>query len=345
MMSKYQEAGVDVNAGYELVKKIKADVQKTARLGVMGQLGSFGGMFDLSVLNVKNPVLVAGSDGVGTKLMLAQMLDKHDTIGIDCVAMCVNDILAQGAQPLYFLDYIATGVNHPDKMAQIVSGVAQGCQLANCALIGGETAEMPDMYQADEYDLAGFATGVASKEDLLTAQQVKADDVLLGLASSGLHSNGFSLVRHIIFKQHQLALTDKPAEFAGKTLGEVLLEPTRIYVKQVLPLIEQHLIHGVAHITGGGLIENVPRMLPAGLQAQITPNWDVPAVFSYLAKLGQLSQQDCYETFNMGIGLVLAVAKKDVKQVKQALIASGEVVYEIGKVTQCLANQAPIVIK
>lgn len=344
-MSKYQEAGVDVNAGYELVKKIQADVQKTARLGVMGQLGSFGGMFDLSVLNVKNPVLVAGSDGVGTKLMLAQMLDKHDTIGIDCVAMCVNDILAQGAQPLYFLDYIATGVNRPDKMAQIVAGVAKGCQMANCALIGGETAEMPDMYQPDEYDLAGFATGVASKEDLLTAKQVKADDVLLGLASSGLHSNGFSLVRHIVFKQHQLALTDKPAEFAGKTLGEVLLEPTRIYVKQVLPLIEQHLIHGVAHITGGGLIENVPRMLPAELQAQITPNWDVPPIFTYLQKLGDLSQADCYETFNMGIGLVLAVRPHDVKQVKQALRASGETVYELGKVVKRNVKQSPIIIK
>jgi len=334
-MSRYQEAGVDVNAGYELVRKIKADVKSTARLGVMGTVGSFGGMFDLSSLNVSEPVLVSGTDGVGTKLMLAQMLDKHDTIGIDCVAMCVNDILAQGAEPLYFLDYIATGYNEPAKMAEIVAGVAEGCRQANCALIGGETAEMPDMYAKDEYDLAGYATGVAEKRQLLTDDLPKAGDVLIGLPSSGLHSNGYSLVRQIIFKDAGLSLTDKPTEFAGKTLGQVLLEPTKIYVKAVLPLIRAGLINGVSHITGGGLIENLPRMYNDQLMAEVDASaWPKLPIFTYLQKLGKLSATDCYETFNMGLGLILAVSQENYSQVSQALTAAGEVHYRVGQLVK-----------
>ena len=343
-MSRYQDAGVDVNAGYELVKKIKDDVKSTARLGVMGQIGSFGGMFDLSVLKIKDPVLVAGCDGVGTKLMVAQMLKKHDTIGIDCVAMCVNDILAQGAQPLYFLDYIATGKNNPQEIAQIVAGIAKGCRQADCALIGGETAEMPDMYAKDEYDVAGFATGVGQKDTLLTSALPEAGDVLLGLPSSGLHSNGFSLVRQILFKDHNLSLQAKPTELDGQTLGQALLEPTKIYIKQVFPLVEQKLLSGISHITGGGLIENVPRMFNDGLQAQITFNWEVPAIFTYLKHLGDLSKQDCFETFNMGIGLVLAVKKENVAKVKKQLTTNKQKFFEIGYLKKCAKDEAKIKI-
>ena len=292
-MSRYADAGVDVNAGYELVRQIKDNVKSTARLGVMGGLGSFGGMFDLSELNLKHPVLVSGTDGVGTKLMIAQKMNKHDTIGIDCVAMCVNDILAQGAEPLYFLDYIATGKNTPEKMAQIVAGVAEGCRQAGCALIGGETAEMPDMYDEDEYDLAGYSTGAAEKENLLTSDKPKAGDVLIGLPSSGLHSNGFSLVRQILFKDHDVKLDDKPVELEGKTVGEAILEPTKIYVKAVLPLIRRGLVDGVSHITGGGLIENLPRMYSDDLQAEIKlGSWDVLPVFRYLQKMGELAEDE-----------------------------------------------------
>ncbi|WP_282709102.1 phosphoribosylformylglycinamidine cyclo-ligase [Ligilactobacillus sp. Marseille-Q7487] len=344
-MSRYQEAGVDVTAGYELVKRIKADVQSTTRLGVMGQIGSFGGMFDLSALNLKHPVLVSGSDGVGTKLLIAQMLNKHDTIGIDCVAMCVNDILAQGAEPLYFLDYIATGHNDPAKMAQIVAGIAQGCKQANCALVGGETAEMPDMYSFDEYDVAGFATGAAEKKDLLTADMPQKGDILLGLASSGLHSNGFSLVRQIVFKDHAIALDSKPEKLGGQTLGAALLEPTKIYVKSVLPLVRQKLVHGIAHITGGGLIENVPRMFNDDLQAQIEMNWTIPPIFTYLKGLGELNTKDCLETFNMGIGLVLAVSKENVKQVTEILTSNGQQVWQIGILQERPTNATKIVIK
>ena len=268
-MNRYQEAGVDVNAGYELVHRIKDAVKSTDRPGMMTGIGSFGGMFNLSALHVKHPVLVSGTDGVGTKLLLAQQLDKHDTIGIDVVAMCVNDVLAQGAEPLYFLDYIATGHNDPAKMAAIVKGVAAGCRDAGAALVGGETAEMPDMYDRNEYDLAGTVTGVAEKEHLLTADLPQADDILLGLPSSGLHSNGFSLVRQILFKDHDVQLNDRPVALGGQSVGEALLTPTEIYVRQVLPLVQAGLLHGISHITGGGLIENVPRMFSDQLQAVI----------------------------------------------------------------------------
>lgn len=344
-MSRYQEAGVDVNAGYEMVKKIKQDVASTARLGMLGSLGSFGGMFDLSVLDLKRPVLVSGTDGVGTKLMIAQALDKHDTIGIDCVAMCVNDILAQGAEPLYFLDYIATGKNDPAKMAQIVSGVAEGCRQAGAALVGGETAEMPDMYAPTEYDLAGFAVGAVEKSKLLDESQPKAGMKLIGLPSSGLHSNGFSLVRQILFKDHQVDLDDRPAALSGKSVGEVLLEPTRIYVKAVLPLIKQGLISGVSHITGGGLIENLPRMFGDELQACLDyASWDKPAIFEYLSDLGELEQADCLETFNLGIGLVLAVAPQNVPAVKDLLQQAAEPFYEIGELVKRPENAAKIEI-
>lgn len=344
-MSRYQEAGVDVTAGYEMVDQIKADVAKTNRPGVLGALGSFGGLFDLGSLNYKHPVLVSGTDGVGTKLLIAQKAAKHTTIGIDCVAMCVNDILAQGAEPLYFLDYIATGKNLPQKMAQIVSGVATGCKEANAALLGGETAEMPDMYAPDEYDLAGFAVGVVEKEQLLDETKPKAGMVLLGLPSSGLHSNGYSLVRQILFKDHKLALTETPAELGGKNLAETLLEPTRIYVKAVLPLLKKGLVAGISHITGGGLYENLPRMYADDLQAQLDyTTWEKPAIFDYLAQMGGLTLQDSLETFNMGLGLVLAIAPADLAEVKALLTAQNERYFEIGKLVARPADEAKLII-
>lgn len=345
-MNRYQEAGVDVNAGYELVHRIKDAVKSTDRPGMMTGIGSFGGMFDLDALHMKHPVLVSGTDGVGTKLMLAQQMDKHDTIGIDVVAMCVNDVLAQGAEPLYFLDYIATGHNDPAKMAAIVKGVAAGCRDAGAALVGGETAEMPDMYAQEEYDLAGTVTGVAEKDQLLTADLPQAGDVLIGLPSSGLHSNGFSLVRQILFKDHDVALTDRPAALAGQSVGEALLIPTRIYVRQVLPLVRAGLLHGISHITGGGLIENVPRMFGDSLQAVIDgQSWPKLPVFEYLKELGQLDLADCFQTFNMGIGLVLAVVPSQVETVQQRLQAVGQESYQIGRLQERPEDEEKIVIK
>ncbi|MGB4962193.1 MAG: phosphoribosylformylglycinamidine cyclo-ligase, partial [Streptococcus suis] len=262
----YAQSGVDVEAGYEVVERIKKHVARTERLGVMGALGGFGGMFDLTKLDVKEPVLVSGTDGVGTKLMLAIQYDKHDTIGQDCVAMCVNDIVAAGAEPLYFLDYIATGKNEPAKLEQVVAGVAEGCVQAGCGLIGGETAEMPGMYGEDDYDLAGFAVGIADKSQIIDGSKVKEGDILLGLASSGIHSNGYSLVRRVFADLDGDALLP---ELNGKALKDVLLEPTRIYVQQVLPLVKDELVNGIAHITGGGFIENIPRMFSDDLAAEV----------------------------------------------------------------------------
>lgn len=345
-MNRYQEAGVDVNAGYELVNRIKAAVKSTDRSGVVSGIGSFGGMFDLGELHMKHPVLVSGTDGVGTKLLVAQQMGKHDTIGIDVVAMCVNDVLAQGAEPLFFLDYIATGHNDPQKMAEIVSGVVAGCRDAGAALIGGETAEMPDMYAKDEYDLAGTVTGVVEKEELLTTAQPQAGDVLLGLPSSGIHSNGFSLVRQILFKDHEVPFDEKPETLRGETVGEAILKPTRIYVRQVLPLIHQKLIKGVSHITGGGLIENVPRMIGDQLQAVIDRrSWPTLPVFDYLRQIGQLPLTDCFQTFNMGIGLVLAVDPTNVEQVQEKLKEAGEASYQIGHLRQRPENAEKIEIK
>ncbi len=345
-MNRYQEAGVNVNAGYELVDRIKKAVKSTHRTGVLGGIGAFGGLFDLGALDYHHPVLVSGTDGVGTKLLIAQQMNKHDTIGIDVVAMCVNDVLAQGAEPLYFLDYIATGHNDPAKMAAIVSGVATGCRDAGAALVGGETAEMPDMYAPQEYDLAGAVTGVAEKDQLLTSDRPQAGDVLIGLPSSGLHSNGFSLVRQILFKDHDVNLADQPTELDGQTVGQAILAPTRIYVHQVLPLIRQGLIEGISHITGGGLIENVPRMISDDLQAVINEGqWPVPPVFTYLKTLGNLSADDCWQTFNMGIGMILAVHPDSVSTVQEQLATKGEHSYVVGQLQSRPADAAKIVIK
>ena len=321
----YAQSGVDVEAGYEVVERIKKHVARTERLGVMGALGGFGGMFDLTKLDVKEPVLVSGTDGVGTKLMLAIQYDKHDTIGQDCVAMCVNDIIAAGAEPLYFLDYIATGKNEPAKLEQVVAGVAEGCVQAGCGLIGGETAEMPGMYGEDDYDLAGFAVGIAEKSQIIDGSKVQEGDILLGLASSGIHSNGYSLVRRVFADVSGDALLP---ELNGRALKDVLLEPTRIYVQQVLPLVKAGLVNGIAHITGGGFIENIPRMFADDLAAEIEED-KIPVlpIFTALEKYGQIKHEEMFEIFNMGIGLILAVSPDKVAQVRDLV---DEEVYEIG---------------
>lgn len=323
----YAQSGVDVEAGYEVVERIKKHVARTERLGVMGALGGFGGMFDLTKLDVKEPVLVSGTDGVGTKLMLAIQYDKHDTIGQDCVAMCVNDIIAAGAEPLYFLDYIATGKNEPAKLEQVVAGVAEGCVQAGCGLIGGETAEMPGMYGEDDYDLAGFAVGIAEKSQIIDGSKVKKGDILLGLASSGIHSNGYSLVRRVFADVSGDALLP---ELNGRALKDVLLEPTRIYVQQVLPLVKAGLVNGIAHITGGGFIENIPRMFADNLAAEIEED-KIPVlpIFTALEKYGQIKHEEMFEIFNMGIGMVLAVSPEQVEKVRELV---GEEVYEIGRI-------------
>ncbi|MGT2912126.1 phosphoribosylformylglycinamidine cyclo-ligase [Streptococcus cameli] len=334
----YAQSGVDVEAGYEVVERIKKHVARTERLGVMGALGGFGGMFDLTQLDVKEPVLVSGTDGVGTKLMLAIQYDKHDTIGQDCVAMCVNDIIAAGAEPLYFLDYIATGKNEPAKLEQVVAGVAEGCVQAGCGLIGGETAEMPGMYGEDDYDLAGFAVGIAEKSQLIDGSKVAEGDVLLGLASSGIHSNGYSLVRKVFADMDGDALLP---ELEGRALKDVLLEPTRIYVKQVLPLVKAGLVNGIAHITGGGFIENVPRMFGENLAAEIDEK-QIPVlpIFKALETYGKIKHEEMFEIFNMGIGLVLAVHPDKVAAVKDLV---DEEVYEIGRIIA--KEEASVVIR
>lgn len=323
----YAQSGVDVEAGYEVVERIKKHVARTERLGVMGALGGFGGMFDLTKLDVKEPVLVSGTDGVGTKLMLAIQYDKHDTIGQDCVAMCVNDIIAAGAEPLYFLDYIAIGKNEPAKLEQVVAGVAEGCVQAGCSLIGGETAEMPGMYGEDDYDLAGFAVGIAEKSQIIDGSKVQEGDILLGLASSGIHSNGYSLVRRVFADVSGDALLP---ELNGRALKDVLLEPTRIYVQQVLPLVKAGLVNGIAHITGGGFIENVPRMFADNLAAEIEED-KIPVlpIFTALETYGQIKHEEMFEIFNMGIGMVLAVSPEQVEKVRELV---DEEVYEIGRI-------------
>ena len=330
-MSKnaYAQSGVDVEAGYEVVERIKKHVAKTERLGVMGALGGFGGMFDLTALDVKEPVLISGTDGVGTKLMLAIQYDKHDTIGQDCVAMCVNDIVAAGAEPLYFLDYIATGKNEPAKLEQVVKGVADGCVEAGAGLIGGETAEMPSMYGEDDYDLAGFAVGVAEKSQIIDGSKVKAGDVLLGLASSGIHSNGYSLVRRVFADFDGDAVLP---DLEGRALKDVLLEPTRIYVKALLPLIKENLVNGIAHITGGGFVENVPRMFADHLAAEIEED-KIPVlpIFKALEKYGELKHDEMFEIFNMGLGMILAVSPENVDRVKSLL---DEEVYQVGRIVE-----------
>lgn len=333
MSNAYREAGVNIEAGYEAVTRMKKHVQKTVRAGVLGGLGGFGGMFDLSVLNLKEPVLVSGTDGVGTKLMIAFMMDRHDTIGIDAVAMCVNDIVVQGAEPLYFLDYIACGAADPEKIEAIVKGVATGCEQAGCALIGGETAEMPGLYDQNEYDLAGFAVGAAEKSKLITGEMIQSGDVLIGLASSGIHSNGYSLVRKVFLTDAKWSLT-KHVDELGCTLGEELLRPTKIYVKPVLAALEKFTLKGLAHITGGGFIENIPRMLPEGLGVKINENsWPVPPVFKLISTLGKIETKEMYNVFNMGIGMVIAVSKEEAPGLLEQFKQLGESAYEIGVVT------------
>lgn len=311
MAKSYDKAGVDLEAGYEVVRRIKSHVASTARKGSMGGIGSFGGMFDLSALGLKEPVLVSGTDGVGTKLKIAFELDKHDTIGIDAVAMCVNDVLAQGAEPLFFLDYVALGHNEPSKVEAIVSGVAEGCRQAGCALIGGETAEMPGMYAGGEYDIAGCTTGVVEKSRLIDGSKVKTGDVLLGIASSGVHSNGFSLVRKIV-ADASLNYSDTQPELDGRSLGEVLLTPTAIYVKPVLQVISELDVHGICHITGGGFYENIPRVLNPGQGVCIKEgSWQIPPVFRMLERLGGVPHDEMFNIFNMGIGMILVLDAAD----------------------------------
>lgn len=331
MSNAYKQAGVNIEAGYEAVKRMKKHVQKTVRAGVLGGLGGFGGMFDLSELKLKEPVLVSGTDGVGTKLMIAFMMNRHDTIGIDAVAMCVNDIVVQGAEPIYLLDYIACGEADPERIEAIVKGVADGCEQAGCALIGGETAEMPGLYELEEYDLAGFAVGACEKSQLITGETIQSGDVLIGLASSGIHSNGYSLVRKVLLKE--LSLSDHIEEL-GCTLGEELLRPTKIYVKPILAALKKFELKGMAHITGGGFIENIPRMLPAGLGAVIHEgSWDIPPIFKLISSLGEISDQEMYNVFNMGIGMVIAVDQQNAGDLLAHFRQLGETAFEIGVVT------------
>ena len=332
MAITYKDAGVDKEAGYQEVQLIKNFISKTHSPEVLGGIGGFSGLFDLGALNYKNPVLASGTDGVGTKVVLAQMMDKHDTVGEDCVAMCVNDILCQGAKPILFLDYIATGKLVPEKMADIVKGVASGCEKAGASLLGGETAEMPGIYAEDDYDLAGFAVGVVEKDDIITGEDIREGDVLLGLPSSGVHSNGFSLVRKIIFDVKGFSLDDN-IEGLNKTLGEELLTPTRIYVKDVLPLIEKYNIKGLAHITGGGLYENLPRVLPEGLGANLDlKDVEVPKIFNLLQEWGNISTDEMLSTFNMGIGMVLVVPEEDATRIVEKFYQEEKIIYNLGKV-------------
>ena len=334
MANAYEKAGVNIEAGYEAVEKIKKHTKRTIRPGVMGQLGGFGGMFDLSELNLKEPVLVSGTDGVGTKLKLAFMMDRHDTIGIDCVAMCVNDIVVQGAEPLYFLDYIAVGKAVPDKIEQIVRGIADGCEQAGCALIGGETAEMPGIYEENEYDLAGFSVGACEKSQLITGEYIQEGDCLIGLASSGIHSNGYSLVRKIFLEDQGFELDVKLPELSEK-LGDELLKPTRIYAKQIMAALREFEIKGMSHITGGGFIENIPRMLPEGLGAVIEEgSWPVLPIFQALEKYGELNRDEMYNIFNMGIGYIVAVKESDADEAIRFFEKQGDKAYKIGSVVK-----------
>lgn len=333
MAKSYENAGVNLEAGYEVVRRIKQHVASTARPGSMGGIGSFGGMFDLSSLGVKEPVLVSGTDGVGTKLKIAFAMDKHDTVGIDAVAMCVNDVLAQGAEPLIFLDYVAVGHNEPAKIEAIVAGVAEGCRQAGCALVGGETAEMPGMYEGGEYDIAGFTTGVVEKSRLIDGSKVSVGDVLVGIASTGVHSNGFSLVRKIV-ADSGLSFTDSIPEFGGRTLGEVLLTPTKIYVKQVLDVIRNCDVHGICHITGGGFDENIPRVLHEGQGLEIREgSWDILPVFRMLEKWGGVPHREMFNIFNMGIGMVIVLDASEARKAISILESHGEKASVIGTVT------------
>lgn len=331
--ASYKAAGVDITAGYRAVELMKKHVQRTERPGVLGGLGGFGGLFLPNLAGMKEPVLVSGTDGVGTKLKIAFLMDKHDTVGIDCVAMCVNDIVCSGAEPLFFLDYIACGRNVPERIAEIVAGVAEGCVQAGAALIGGETAEMPGFYPEDEYDLAGFAVGIVDRERILDSSAMREGDALIALPSSGVHSNGFSLVRRV-FEVEGGALERYEPEL-GRTLGEALLEPTRIYVKPVLALLRSARVSAISHITGGGFYENVPRALAPGFTARIEKaKLKTPPLFSLIARAGEIPERDMYNTFNMGVGMLAAVAAEDADAAVRCLRENGVEAYVCGEVAR-----------
>lgn len=336
MSKAYEKAGVNIEAGYEAVQRMKSHVERTARKGIMGTFGGFGGMFDLSSLNYKEPVLISGTDGVGTKLKLAFMTDSHDTIGVDCVAMCVNDIVAQGAEPLFFLDYVAVGKAVPERIEQIVKGVADGCVQSGAALIGGETAEMPGLYEEDEYDLAGFAVGACEKSKIVTGEKIAEGDVLVGIASSGVHSNGYSLVRKIVFEEQGYSAETVVAGYEGLgEIGKALLTPTKIYAKPVMEMHNELAIHGMAHVTGGGFYENLPRMMPEGLAVEVDlGSWEVLPVFNLLKDKGELTDRDLYNVFNMGIGFVIALSAEEAEKAITIAEAHGEKAYTIGRVVK-----------
>ena len=328
----YKAAGVDITAGYQAVELMKKHIARTVTAGAMSDIGGFGGLFEMDLTGITKPVLVSGTDGVGTKLKLAFLMDKHDTVGIDCVAMCVNDIICCGAKPLFFLDYIAVGKNFPEKVAAIVSGVAEGCVQSGAALIGGETAEMPGFYPEDEYDLAGFAVGVVDKDKILDNKTMEAGDVVIALPSSGVHSNGFSLVRRV-FDVENADIKTPLAELGGKSLGETLLAPTKIYVKPMLALFEEVKVKAVSHITGGGFYENIPRSIPKGFGAKIDKSaLRIPPIFKLLAEKGNIPERDMFNTFNMGVGMSVVVAKADAEKALEILKANGEDAYIMGEI-------------
>ena len=334
MSESYAAAGVDITAGYKAVELMKSHVARTKTAGADIDIGGFGGLFMPDLAGMKKPVLVSGTDGVGTKLKMAFLMDKHDTVGIDCVAMCVNDVICCGAKPLFFLDYIACGKNYPEKIAQIVAGVAEGCVQSGAALIGGETAEMPGFYPVDEYDLAGFAVGIVDAEKVVDNKSMKAGDVVIALPSSGVHSNGFSLVRKV-FDVENADLKTPVAELSGKSVGETLLTPTKIYVKPMVALFEQVKVKGVSHITGGGFYENIPRSIPDGLGAKIDKSAvRVLPIFELLAKVGNIPERDMFNTFNMGVGMSVVVAPEDVDRAIDILKANGEDAYVIGSIVE-----------
>ena len=330
----YKEAGVDITAGYKAVELMKKHIARTMTNGNANDIGGFGGLFELDLEGIKKPVLVSGTDGVGTKLKMAFLMNKHDSVGIDCVAMCVNDIICVGAKPLFFLDYIATGKNYPEKMADIVSGIAEGCVQSGCSLIGGETAEMPGFYPEDEYDLAGFSVGVVDKDKIIDNKSIKEGDIIIGLPSSGVHSNGFSLVRKV-FDIENADITKPIEELGGKSLGETLLTPTKIYVKPMLKLFEEVTVKGVSHITGGGFYENIPRSIPEGFGAKINKDAiRVLPIFKLIQKAGNISERDMFNTYNMGVGMSVVVNKEDAQKALEILQNNGEDAYIIGEIVK-----------
>lgn len=338
----YAKTGVDITAGYKSVELIKKHIAKTNIKGVISSIGGFGGLFELDLKGIKKPVLVSGTDGVGTKLKIAFLMNKHDTIGIDCVAMCVNDIICVGAKPLIFLDYIACGKNYPEKISEIVKGIAKGCVQSNCALIGGETAEMPDFYAKYEYDLAGYSTGIVDKSKIINNSLIKKGDIIIALSSSGIHSNGFSLVRKILNIDNS-NINNVVKELGKKSIGEILLTPTKIYVKPILKLLKKIKVKGISHITGGGFYENIPRCIPNGLCAEIEKNKiKILPIFKYIQKIGNIEERDMFNTFNMGVGMCIIVSKKDAEKTIEILNSCKEDAYIIGKIIE---NKEKIIFK